>query len=57
MLPSADAAVDSDNFDIPDGQSLMSRLQWEDSSDISPTDSSSSKASKEASVHRVGWIK
>lgn len=56
MLPSADAAVDSDNFDIVDSQSLMSRLQWEDSPDISPTDSSSSKASKEASVRRAGWI-
>ncbi|CAF92108.1 unnamed protein product [Tetraodon nigroviridis] len=49
MLPSADAAVESDGFDVPDGQTLMSRLQWEDSPDISPTDSSSSKASEESS--------
>lgn len=49
MLPSADAAVESDGFDLSDGQTLMSRLQWEDSPDISPTDSSSSKASKESS--------
>lgn len=60
MLPSADAAVESDGFDIPDGQTLMSRLQWEDSPDISPTDSSSSKASKEASVRlrqtRLGYV-
>ncbi|KAM9392260.1 ataxin-7-like protein 3 isoform 2-T2 [Pholidichthys leucotaenia] len=44
-LPSADAVVENDGFDIPDGQTLMSRLQWEDSPDISPTDSASSKAS------------
>ncbi|KAE8283475.1 Ataxin-7-like protein 3 [Larimichthys crocea] len=30
-LPDADAAVENDSFDIPDGQTLMSRLQWEDS--------------------------
>lgn len=47
MLPDADAAVENDSFDIPDAQTLMSRLQWEDSPDISPTDSASSKASKE----------
>uniref|UniRef100_A0A3Q3JDJ2 Ataxin-7-like protein 3 n=1 Tax=Monopterus albus TaxID=43700 RepID=A0A3Q3JDJ2_MONAL len=43
LLPSADTAVDNDSFDIPDGQTLLSRLQWEDSPDISPTDSASSK--------------
>lgn len=47
LLPDGDAAGDNDGFDIPDGQTLMSRLQWEDSPDISPTDSASSKASKE----------
>lgn len=47
LLPDGDAAGDNDGFDIPDGQTLMSRLQWEDSSDISPSDSASSKASKE----------
>ncbi|XP_056870835.1 ataxin-7-like protein 3 isoform X2 [Takifugu flavidus] len=52
MLPSADAAVESDSFDIPDSQSLMSRLQWEDSPDISPTDSSSSKTSTNHSDSR-----
>lgn len=56
MLPSADAALESDSFDIPDSQSLMSRLQWEDSPDISPTDSSSSKTSKEALVQIHSWI-
>uniref|UniRef100_A0A3Q0RI38 Ataxin-7-like protein 3 n=1 Tax=Amphilophus citrinellus TaxID=61819 RepID=A0A3Q0RI38_AMPCI len=43
-LPDADAVVETDSFDIPEGQTLMSRLQWEDSPDISPTDSASSKA-------------
>ena len=50
MLPSADGAVESDGFDIAEGQTLMSRLQWEDSPDVSPTDSSSSKASKQSSA-------
>uniref|UniRef100_A0A3Q3MXT3 Ataxin-7-like protein 3 n=1 Tax=Mastacembelus armatus TaxID=205130 RepID=A0A3Q3MXT3_9TELE len=52
LLPSADAAVENDSFDIPDGQSLMSRLQWDDTSDISPTDSASSKASTNHSDSR-----
>lgn len=47
LLPDSDAAGDNDSFDIPDGQTLLSRLQWEDSPDISPSDSASSKASKE----------
>ncbi|CAN9505460.1 unnamed protein product [Ophioblennius macclurei] len=51
-LPDSDAAVENDSFDIPDGQSLMSRLQWEDSPDISPTDSASSKASTNHSDSR-----
>lgn len=46
LLPDADAVIESDSFDIPDGQTLISHLQWEDSPDISPTDSASSKASK-----------
>nr|XP_057905443.1 ataxin-7-like protein 3 isoform X2 [Doryrhamphus excisus] len=45
-LPDADTAMESETFDLPDsGQSLISRLQWEDSPDISPTDSASSRAS------------
>nr|XP_020461170.1 ataxin-7-like protein 3 isoform X2 [Monopterus albus] len=52
LLPSADTAVDNDSFDIPDGQTLLSRLQWEDSPDISPTDSASSKASTNHSDSR-----
>ncbi|XP_023155285.1 ataxin-7-like protein 3 isoform X2 [Amphiprion ocellaris] len=51
-LPDADPVVENDGFDIPDGQTLMSRLQWEDSSDISPTDSASSKASTNPSDSR-----
>jgi len=47
LLPDPDPVVEGDSFDIPDGQTLRSRLQWEDSPDISPTDSASSKASKE----------
>lgn len=45
-LPDADPVVESDSFDIPEGQTLMNHPQWEDSPDISPTDSASSKASK-----------
>ncbi|KAM8824010.1 ataxin-7-like protein 3 isoform 1-T1 [Synchiropus picturatus] len=44
-LPDPVSAPDSDGFDIPDGQTLMSRLQWEDSPDVSPSDSASSKTS------------
>ncbi|XP_075310829.1 ataxin-7-like protein 3 isoform X2 [Odontesthes bonariensis] len=51
-LPDADPVVESDSFDIPDGQTLRSRLQWEDSPDISPTDSASSKASTNHSDSR-----
>ncbi|XP_035470227.2 ataxin-7-like protein 3 isoform X2 [Scophthalmus maximus] len=51
-LPDADTVAESDSFDIPDGQALMSRLQWEDSPDISPTDSASSKASANHSDSR-----
>uniref|UniRef100_A0A3B4VJG1 Ataxin-7-like protein 3 n=1 Tax=Seriola dumerili TaxID=41447 RepID=A0A3B4VJG1_SERDU len=51
-LPDADTVAENDSFDIPDGQTLMSRLQWEDSPDISPTDSASSKASTNHSDSR-----
>ncbi|CAL9692964.1 unnamed protein product [Knipowitschia caucasica] len=51
-LPDADGVTESDSFDIPDGQSLMSRLQWEDSPDVSPSDSASSKASTNHSDSR-----
>ncbi|XP_056143648.1 ataxin-7-like protein 3 isoform X2 [Lampris incognitus] len=44
LLPDTNAVVENDSFDIPDGQALMSRLQWEDSPDISPADLASSKA-------------
>ncbi|XP_041672611.1 ataxin-7-like protein 3 isoform X2 [Cheilinus undulatus] len=51
-LPSAEAVTESNSFDIPDGQTLVSRLQWEDSPDISPADSASSKASTNHSDSR-----
>ncbi|KPP80203.1 ataxin-7-like protein 3-like, partial [Scleropages formosus] len=44
-LPDVDAVVESDGYDVSDGQTLMNRLQWDGSSDISPSDSASSKAS------------
>ncbi|XP_038143779.1 ataxin-7-like protein 3 isoform X1 [Cyprinodon tularosa] len=50
-LPDAD--VGGDCFDVPtDGQALLSRMQWEDSPDISPSDSASSKASTNHSDSR-----
>ncbi|XP_074553372.1 ataxin-7-like protein 3 isoform X2 [Halichoeres trimaculatus] len=52
-LPEADAVAESDSFDIPDRQTVMSRLQWEDSPDISPADSASSKASTNHSDSRM----
>ncbi|ROL27929.1 Ataxin-7-like protein 3 [Anabarilius grahami] len=44
-LPDSDTMLENDGYDAPDGQLLMSRLQWDGSSDISPSDSASSKAS------------
>ncbi|XP_056403786.1 ataxin-7-like protein 3 isoform X3 [Hyla sarda] len=44
-LPEPDGSTDNDSFDIVEGQALMSRLPWDGSSDISPSDSASSKAS------------
>lgn len=44
-LPDMDGVEESDGYDAPDGQALMSRLHWDGSSDISPSDSASSKAS------------
>ncbi|XP_066554705.1 ataxin-7-like protein 3 isoform X3 [Amia ocellicauda] len=44
-LPDADTVVENDSYDPMDSQGLMSRLQWDASSDISPSDSVSSKAS------------
>ncbi|XP_051988285.1 ataxin-7-like protein 3 isoform X2 [Xyrauchen texanus] len=44
-LPDSDAMLENDGYDAPDGQLIMSRLQWDGSSDISPSDSASSKAS------------
>ncbi|XP_077590115.1 ataxin-7-like protein 3 isoform X2 [Stigmatopora nigra] len=48
-LPDADAMVESGTFDLQGdaggSQNLISRLQWEDSPEVSPTDSASSRAS------------
>ncbi|XP_039543343.1 ataxin-7-like protein 3 isoform X2 [Pimephales promelas] len=44
-LPNSDSMLENDSYDAPDGQLIMSRLQWDGSSDISPSDSASSKAS------------
>lgn len=38
--------MENDSFDVAESQALMNRLQWDGSSDISPSDSASSKASK-----------
>ncbi|KAM9457773.1 ataxin-7-like protein 3 [Clarias gariepinus] len=40
-----ESVLDNDGYETPDGQLIMSRLQWDGSSDISPSDSASSKAS------------
>uniref|UniRef100_A0A8C1H086 Ataxin-7-like protein 3 n=1 Tax=Cyprinus carpio carpio TaxID=630221 RepID=A0A8C1H086_CYPCA len=45
-LPDSDTMLENDGYDAPDGQLIMSRLQWDGSSDISPSDSASSKASE-----------
>ncbi|NXK98325.1 AT7L3 protein, partial [Formicarius rufipectus] len=45
-LPEAEAGVENDSFEVAESQAIMSRLQWDGSSDISPSDSASSKASE-----------
>ncbi|NXD32010.1 AT7L3 protein, partial [Spelaeornis formosus] len=45
-LPEAEGGVENDGFEVAESQALMSRLQWDGSSDISPSDSASSKASE-----------
>ncbi|NXS68549.1 AT7L3 protein, partial [Pandion haliaetus] len=45
-LPEAEGSVENDGFEVAESQAIMSRLQWDGSSDISPSDSASSKASK-----------
>ncbi|KAF7697950.1 ataxin-7-like protein 3 isoform X1 [Silurus meridionalis] len=44
-LPDPESVLENDSYDTPDGQLIMSRLQWDGSSDISPSDSASSKTS------------
>ncbi|KAJ6660657.1 hypothetical protein lerEdw1_017654 [Lerista edwardsae] len=51
-LPEAEGSGENDSFDVADSQALMSRLQWDGSSDISPSDSASSKASTNNSESR-----
>ncbi|NXQ30863.1 AT7L3 protein, partial [Alaudala cheleensis] len=45
-LPEAEGSVENDSFEVAESQAFMSRLQWDGSSDISPSDSASSKASE-----------
>ncbi|NWR81784.1 AT7L3 protein, partial [Centropus unirufus] len=45
-LPEAEGGVENDSFEVAESQAIMSRLQWDGSSDISPSDSASSKASE-----------
>ncbi|XP_075767318.1 ataxin-7-like protein 3 isoform X1 [Pelodiscus sinensis] len=51
-LPEAEGSMENDSFDVAESQALMSRLQWDGSSDISPSDSASSKASTNNSESR-----
>ncbi|NXO92657.1 AT7L3 protein, partial [Certhia brachydactyla] len=51
-LPEAEGSVENDSFEVAESQALMSRLQWARSSDISPSDSASSKASTNNSESR-----
>ncbi|KAG8139922.1 hypothetical protein E2320_002660 [Naja naja] len=51
-LPETESSVENDSFDVAESQALMSRLQWDGSSDISPSDSASSKASTNNSESR-----
>lgn len=49
-LPEAEGSVENDSFEVAESQAIMSRLQWDGASDISPSDSASSKASE-----CLGW--
>ncbi|XP_014811955.1 PREDICTED: ataxin-7-like protein 3 [Calidris pugnax] len=49
-LPEAEGSVENDSFEVAESQAIMSRLQWDGSSDISPSDSASSKASEYSGV-------
>uniref|UniRef100_A0A8I3W1N2 Uncharacterized protein n=1 Tax=Callithrix jacchus TaxID=9483 RepID=A0A8I3W1N2_CALJA len=46
----SESSLDNDSFDMTDSQALISRLQWDGSSDLSPSDSASSKTSE-----NQGW--
>ncbi|KYO46569.1 ataxin-7-like protein 3 isoform X2 [Alligator mississippiensis] len=51
-LPEAEGSMENDSFEVAESQAIMSRLQWDGSSDISPSDSASSKASTNNSESR-----
>ncbi|KAM6108067.1 LOW QUALITY PROTEIN: ataxin-7-like protein 3 [Pterocles gutturalis] len=51
-LPEAEGSMENDGFEVAESQAIMSRLQWDGSSDISPSDSASSKASTNNSESR-----
>ncbi|KAM6957640.1 ataxin-7-like protein 3 [Aplochiton taeniatus] len=44
-FPDSDGMVENNSYNVQDGQGLLCRLQWDGSSDLSPSDSASSKAS------------
>ncbi|KAM9368942.1 ataxin-7-like protein 3 [Phaethornis superciliosus] len=51
-LPEAEGSVEPESFEVAESQALVSRLQWDGASDISPSDSASSKASTNNSESR-----
>ncbi|XP_078501322.1 ataxin-7-like protein 3 isoform X3 [Lissotriton helveticus] len=52
LLTDVEGGPEIESFDVSESQALMSRLQWDGSSDISPSDSASSKASTNNSETR-----
>ncbi|XP_069093972.1 ataxin-7-like protein 3 isoform X2 [Pleurodeles waltl] len=52
LLTEVEGGSEIESFDVSESQALMSRLQWDGSSDISPSDSASSKASTNNSETR-----
>ncbi|XP_048416370.1 ataxin-7-like protein 3 isoform X2 [Stegostoma tigrinum] len=44
-LPESEVSIENESYDPSESQGFMSRLQWDGTSDISPSDSASSKAS------------
>ncbi|XP_069490412.1 ataxin-7-like protein 3 isoform X2 [Ambystoma mexicanum] len=52
LMTDMEGGPENDCFDVSESQALMGRLQWDGSSDISPSDSASSKASTNNSESR-----